>query len=165
MNKYLMMSAAALMATTTAAKADEWKKSGSATILFNSYCDYLKVNWDGYVYADQHIFSQCGSNVTAYGIGISGKTKGIGENIFLMDDGGVQVYGTNILLGFDLILPFKTGNAFYGWASFSGVTAFNYISGTYTVGHKAISANGNARTFDKLQALIRAHGNAAHRVK
>jgi hypothetical protein len=90
MNKYLLMSAAAVLASTTVAIAAVDKKgnSGVQSVYLTSgsgasYCDAVTFAWNG---ANDQILDQetgCGSgNTGVFGAGnaINGKTTGIGQN-------------------------------------------------------------------------------------
>ncbi len=98
-------------------------------------------------------------------MGQAGRSKGIGKNIYLVDDTNVVLYGQHSLIAYDFQLPFRDGGTFTGWASFSGVSSFEFISGIYTLGSRANLANGKRPTLDRLKALIGAHDGSAQKAK
>ena len=132
MNKYLLMSAAALVGSTSTASAS------SASINLG-YCSNFHLGWQGDLYLAKGVgFPSCGSSVV-YAIGLAGKTKGMGKNV------NFGITYSNAPLGLDFALPLKTGKEWVAYASTNGSTMFILDSGTYTVANGA-RANSGSRT-------------------
>jgi len=167
MNKYFLMSAAAVLASVTAATAAVDKKgvssgtqpvyltaslSGSAT----SFCDVVTITWKGVKDQILDQESGCGSGFTGvFGAGnaINTDTKGIGLN----SDASDSIEDSNLAqLNYDFVTS-KTGaplngGAFSAYATLvttSGTTeTFEFYSGHYYFGkaphkpgrHPALSA-------------------------
>lgn len=109
MNKYLMMSAAALMATggTTAPAS-----AGTMTIGMSGYCDQFAFT-SGVVYGIQHLYTGCGwtSQNDLYP-GIVGKSRKFGQlagfdKFITIDTSAAEGLG----FGYVFQMPLKTGNA------------------------------------------------------
>jgi hypothetical protein len=166
MNKYLLMSAAAVLASVSAATAAVDKKvnSGVQAVYLTSsasgsamtFCDAVTIHWKG---ANDEILDQesgCGSGFTGvFGAGnaINGKTKVIGQN----SDASDSIEDSNLA---QLNLDFVTtstgapvnGGAFTAYATLTttsgAVDTFEYYAGHYYFGapkhkaghHPAISA-------------------------
>jgi hypothetical protein len=168
MNKYLLMSAAAALATTAAGAVDS---ANAYSLHFSGYCDGVIGNASGSVYAARHTMVGCGYPSSLYGVQEGLGAKGAAHashgkkkkgNVNMGDTLEVRVFGTNIGLSYDFSTPVAAGSSFYGWASFSGVTSFNYISGVMASGAGAkVNPNHNLKpTVAKLSALIKAHKNS-----
>jgi len=149
MNKYLMLSAAALMTTAVPAGANEPPNNSAVMIYLGSSSCGAIVHGGPKVFAVQ--WSACGG-VGAIGQGLAAKTPGIGKNVNLSDD-VEPLLGTNIGLSFDLQLPLKSGHKYGAWASFSGVTSFEFQSGTYDVGAPGHGGNVHHAIAAKLAEL------------
>jgi hypothetical protein len=166
MNKYLLMSAAAVLASVSAATAAVDKKGNSgvqAVYLTSSasgsaatFCDVVTISWKG---ANDQILDQesgCGSGFTGvFGAGnaINGKTKTVGQS----SDASDSIEGTNAA---QLNLDFVTsstgapvnGGAFTAYATLvttsGALDTFEYYAGHYYFGaakhkpghHPAVSA-------------------------
>lgn len=138
MNKYLMLSAAALVSTTIPSIATTPKGSGMVHLVAHSpgggsYCDTYTVWWLGENYSDQVCWSCCAVSSTSFGMGIlSAKKKN--KSIAISDN-----YKGDIDAGFAVDwqfgLPFKSGNAFNAYYTTNGKTVTEYIQGGfYTIG-------------------------------
>lgn len=89
MNKYLMMSAAFLLATSAGALADN-AAIGDRSFHFGSsaggsFCDGGKAHWSAGVYTWTHVMTGCGYSNFVGGTGIVGDTKRIGNNVNMFD--------------------------------------------------------------------------------
>lgn len=159
MNKYLMLSAAALVATSTSAVARYrvvHLVAHSAT--GGSYCDTYTVYWSGVKYADQVDWRSCGISSTSYGMGISRKTKGfkgrdIGKNVTISDN-----YKGDVEAGYQVSwqfgLPFENGKAFNAYYTTDGVNVIQYITGVYFVA-SAPAHPSKVSTIDALPRRVR----------
>jgi hypothetical protein len=136
MNKYLMLSAAALLAGTATA--------GAGTYCFNfgtanggSYCDggVLYTGVDSGIYHKavrswRHVNNNC-AGASSNGMGILAKTKGLGDASAMSDNGFAQNYG---IFSEQLIYTFpkkiKNGRPITIWIEFNGTSSFEANSGT-----------------------------------
>jgi hypothetical protein len=149
MNKYLLMSAAAVLGAVSAATAAVDKKvnsgvqsvylSASASGSAMSFCDVVTITWKG---ANDEILDQesgCGSSYTGvFGAGnaINGKTKVVGQN----SDASDSIEDSNLA---QLNLDFVTtstgapinGGAFTAYATLvttsGALDSFEYYAGHY----------------------------------
>ena len=138
MNKYLLMSAAAIMAsaaTAAAASNDSKSATGSGTFYQVSasgvtYCDADYLRWHGSnyfsLYDNETEF--CGASVNGVGQGIAGKTKGVGKQV---DNSDVFFTGEAISLTFST--PIKSGGVWTLWFG-TGFSTFEINSGNYYPG-------------------------------
>jgi hypothetical protein len=143
MNKYLMLTAAALLVSASGASANQ------KTISFDGFCDGMQIGWQAQFYGETHLYSGCGYFQTDVSISLAGRTKGIGDNVSFQ--GTYQPYFglDGELIAFDIQLPLKTGNSFTLYSSQSGVVN----SGTYTVEKGAtVVPTGKTSTFGKVHA-------------
>jgi len=113
MNKYLMLSAAALLAGTAAAQGYETQKFSFGTAGGNSYCDGGEGVWSGNLYTWNHLNADCAGYSYWGGPGIAGKTRGIGKNVVLFDN--VPQYSGSYLCSIDFPPKFKIGGTFTLW--------------------------------------------------
>jgi hypothetical protein len=145
MNKYPMMSAAVLLAGTGASTA-----AGAKTVTLctgNDNSAFLQLNTSGATYNATYLTGQS----PATGFGIAGRTKGFGKHVTLSDN--YNNYGnSNESLSFDLSLPLKNGGAWALWVEFSGISAFEANSGSYTRCKGATKGSGKMMAATK--ALI-----------
>jgi hypothetical protein len=137
MNKYLMLTAAALMATATTTVTNA-KGSGSVHLTAHSpggvsYCDTYTVWWSGANYSDQVCWSCCAVASTSYGMGITSakkknKTVAISDNYRGDVDAGFEV-------DWQFGIPFKNGGVFNAYYTTNGTTVNEYLKGGYyTIG-------------------------------
>jgi len=153
MNRYLMLSAAALLASTNGAIASHAESAG---ISLGNGCGIGIVGGGG-IYAAQYF--GCGSGISN-GQGLSRKTGRRTKSVELSDNyfGSQTNYGRS----FDISLPIKSGGTWALWLEFNGTTAFIADSGTYTVGAAARRTRGNLAAETK--ALVaRLKAERAHR--
>ncbi|MGH6888562.1 MAG: hypothetical protein ACREHF_05120 [Rhizomicrobium sp.] len=159
MNKYLLMSAAAVLASTGAATAGTHSWT-FGTAGGGSYCDGGTATTglsSGVADAWIHTNDECAS-LTSQGAGLLGKVKGLGK-----------VYGNsdNYLAKFDSIyteqleytLPhkIKQGGQWTLWIGLSGYTSFEGNSGVLnnvTPGAHGIKSHGTTSTAAKVKQLI-----------
>ncbi len=154
MNKYLMLSAAAVMASTTANAGTFVHSFTFGTSGGGAYCDGGNVYSSGTnIWAWQHTNNNCSGGVS-YGQGLVGKNTVTGKSADMSDG----LYG-NSAFTLNYVLPskLKNGKPWSLWCQFSGTTSFNCNSGVLTsvAGHK-----GNKSTSSGLKALIQLHKSA-----
>lgn len=165
MNKFLMLSAAAVLSSFTAAQAEGVYCFGFGTSGGNPYCDggriYTGVDggaFDGSVRAWQHVNNNCSSGVSS-GFGLLSKTPGL-RKASMMSDNFSQNYGTT--LAYLLPAKIKDGKPWQLWIGLDG-TFFEGGSGVLidvTKCGKAAKANGRKSTLASVRELIRVHRNA-----
>lgn len=136
MNKYLMLSAAALVATSTSAIAKS-ASSGSASLIVHSpsggsYCDTYKVFWSGANYADQVDWTPCGISSHSIGMGVeSAKKKN--KTVAISDSYKGDV-GAGFEVDWQFGVPIKSGKVFNAYYTTNGSTVTEYIAnGSYQV--------------------------------
>jgi hypothetical protein len=106
MNKYLLLSAAALVASAVSAKAGQQEfKFGTAG--GGSYCDGGTGYWSGHLYWWIHTNADCAGAVYVGGPGIEGKTTRIGKNINMFDTAAFALGGLDCSIDFPP--KFKSG--------------------------------------------------------
>jgi hypothetical protein len=149
MNRYLMLSAAALVASTGWASAAKVK---SGTLDVGSGCTFGIVQEERGVYVVRY-------GDGASGQGLSRKTAN-GKAVELSDN--VLGSDTSTAVSFDISLPLKNGGTWALWTEFSGTTAFIANSGNYSVCAAPKAGGGlNAETkalIERLKAARRARG-------
>ena len=133
MNKYLMLSAAALLASVSGANANN---KASATIYIGGSAA-IQLNYSSVVYNAQ--FLNCTGGGIAIGMGFAATTKVLGKNVDLSDN---CVPSEGDAISFDLQLPLRNGHAWTEWVEFSGTTSFPLNSGTYKL-HAGPGEGGN----------------------
>ena len=153
MNKYLMMSAAAVLATTAGANAGTLLHSFTfGTPSGGSYCDGGSVYSSGAsIWAWQHTNNNCAGGVST-GQGLVGKLTALGYAAGDMSD---NYYGNYKSIALNYTIPAKLKKGWTGWIEFSGTTSFEFNSGGFknvTPGHK-----GSKSTTAALKTLIAAH--------
>ena len=160
MNKYLMLSAAAILAATNA-------KAGTVLYSFQfgtggggSYCDGGTVYSNGLpVMSWQHTNNNCASGVS-YGMGSAGKFEGVKGKYALMSDSFfAQNYGIfSEYLAYLLPEKLKCGKSRWTlWVGLNGTTAFVGNSGPLLcVNAPARKGNGKS-TSAGLKELIAVH--------
>lgn len=162
MNKYLMMSAAAVLASVAGAQAGTPKYSfqfGDANGA--SYCDGGTVYSSGAnIWAWQHTNNDCQGGVS-YGQGLVGKNSVTGKSADMSDN----IYGSSGLT-LNVVLPakLKTGAPYSIWCQYSGTTSFECNSGTLANvanGAKYRTRRGGRSATAALKTLIQAHRSAS----
>jgi hypothetical protein len=166
MNKYLLMSTAAVIAGTTTA--------GAGTYCFNfgingDYCDSAMIftgvdggAFSGALRAWIHENNNCAGG-TSEGYGILGKTNGLGKVSFMSDDFYAKNYH-NFTTAVSWTLPrkIKNGQPWTLWIGFSGTTLFEASSGVLTGVSKCKNhplSHGTKSTVALVRKLIAAHRN------
>ncbi|HWA04053.1 MAG TPA: hypothetical protein VG819_11070 [Rhizomicrobium sp.] len=157
MNRYLVLSAAALLAGISPAQAGgggfRFGTIGGAPL-----CDTGEVFANGIAWAWQHAFLDCGGGVSN-GQGLLARVEGIGKGA-LMSDNHTENY-TSVGISYWLPKKLKDGNIWSLWVELSGTTSFKYESGVILTGGARAPA-GAKDTLEKVRALIRARRSAGH---
>jgi len=154
MNKYLLLSAAALVAASAVTTGAEAKKATSPTaISFSGYCDGLNISWSGNLYADQHLFTACGYTETDVGVGVEGK-----KNVNLSDSFYYGDFGEN--LSWDVTLPLKSGGTWTLYGTTAGTSTSELNGGAYNIGYTgtrfgAPSSALNTKTLSRMPTAVR----------
>jgi len=156
MNKYLMMSAAAVLASTGANAGTHSFTFGTAG--GGSYCDGGTANTGGGVGAWQHTNNNCASGLST-GQGLLGKMVALGSKGYDMSD---NYFGSakSIALNYTLPKKIQNGGKWTLWIEFSGVSSFLGNSGVLvnvTPGKHGITSKAKTSTITKVQALVRSH--------
>jgi hypothetical protein len=160
MNKYLLMSAAAVLASTGAATAGTHSFTFGTTY-GGSYCDggTATTGLSGGADAWIHTNNNCASG-TSQGAGVLGKTS-IGkiyansDNYLAKNDGIYNEY-----LSYTLPKRIKSGKQWTLWIGLSGYTNFEGNSGVLnnvTAGAHGIKSHGTTSTAAKVKQLVAAH--------
>lgn len=166
MNKFLMMSLAAVAATagaTVTASATEIVGHSSGG---GSYCDTITMTLSGSNnYADVHDWTPCGLSSVSYGMGISGNTakipgkkKKAKPNNVALSDYYVGDVAAGYLVDFQVGLPLKNGGSFNAYYTKDGVSITQYINGTYGVVGAGEKHQGHGKsTIDALREYVKSH--------
>jgi hypothetical protein len=161
MNRYLLMSAAALLASTGAA--------GAATHSFTfgttnggSYCDGGTITTglgNGYLATWIHTNNNCASG-TSQGTGFLIRVKGLGEVWWMSDNYLAKNDGIyNEYLSYAFQKKIKNGSKWSVWIGLSGYTNFEANSGllaNVTAGAHRVKSRGTASTAASVAKLIAA---------
>lgn len=166
MNKYLMLSAAAVLSSITTVQADTYC-FGFNTGGGGSYCDSGRVStgvdgggFSGSVRAWQHLNNDCNGG-RSEGYGVLGKTPGLGKVSVMSDN--IVVQNSNISLAFQLPKKIKSGNEYVVWIGFSGTTFFQANSGALTGVSKCQNSraiHGGKSVLSAVTEILREHRNA-----
>lgn len=158
MNRYLLLSAAAVLAGTTQANATSFTFASSGGA---SYCDSGAVTTGlsgGVAWAWTHINPNCAGG-TSQGAGLVAKNKAVARQGFaLLSDnyeGEKGVY--NEATSYQFPKKLKNGAKWRLWIEMSGSTMFEQTCGilkNVTPGRNAPAGNGNTSTLSAVQALI-----------
>jgi hypothetical protein len=166
MNKYLMLSAAAVLAGTACAAAKTYCYTlGFGTAGGGSYCDSGMISWNtstafhGAVRSWKHLNNNC-AGATSDGFGILGKTKGLGDYVTVSDDFYAKNYGIySEQLAYSLPAKIKDGAKFLMWIAIDG-SAFVANTGTLenvgTCQDGRAIGHGRTSTVAGVKALIAA---------
>ena len=124
MNKYLMMSAAAVLASTGANTATAASFT-FATAGGTSYCDGGQTTANGAPASSwRHTNANCASAVT-FGQGLLGKTAGLGKISNMSDTYFGQLYGIfSEYLSYTLPKKIANGKQWTLWVGINGTTSF-----------------------------------------
>lgn len=154
MNKYLLLSAAAIFASTGA------RASNFATICFNGD-PVVQLNYSGNNY--NAVFLLAGGG---YAFDIAGKTKGLGRHITLDDPYLAQNYGIySQMYAFDIAAPPKNGRRLTEWLQLDGTTAFEVNGGSYTVCNDAKAKSSPAKVVAQTRILMQQIAADRHAAK
>jgi hypothetical protein len=169
MNKYLMLSSAALLAGTVAANASGSWSFQWGTAYGGSYCDgglvYTGADGganSGAVRVWTHENNNCGGG-TSEGLGVLGKTPGLGKVSMMSDNFESKNYGCNYLqIAYTLPKKIKNGAPWTLWIGESGFTAFEANRGVLINVHagRYIKGHGTTSTLSLVKQFIQAHRNA-----
>lgn len=142
MNKYLLVSAAAILASAGAADA--------TTVGFSGYCNGVVLTHQGKNYNAR--YTNCSGTVTGTGFGVAVKTKGLGKNVDLSDNAYANNYGIySEVLNYDLSLPLKNGGKWSLWVGLDGISSFEVNAGTYNVD---VPGHGGRNLVAETKALV-----------
>lgn len=148
MNKYLLLSAAALL--SSAAMAGEGLPPAATSIHFigangTSYCDGMRLRGAGNGFiVGQHTFTECGGASAIPEWGLAGRRKPLGKEVFF--------YEPTMSDGYIISLPLQTGGAWSLYATTNGTTIFLVNHGTYSLGPPRKGAHGS--TAAKVEELV-----------
>ena len=140
MNKYLMLSAAALFGSALPAFAGD--QARMHTIHFEtangaSYCDGMSFQKTGrHIAAGLHLKDNCASNVQVVGT-VDKKAFQLSQN---------YNSGHSIALMYDIFKPIRNGGTWDLWICFSGTSCFEGNSGVYKLGFPASGGSRMATT-------------------
>jgi hypothetical protein len=130
MNRYLMLTAAALLAGTASAGADcytfTFASTGGA-----SFCDGGMIGWSSGGSAQRswrHINNNC-AGASSEGFGLLGKTKGFGDFSTMSDDVDARNNVFSQQVAYSLPKNIKNGQPFVSWVEVGGTTAFETGNG------------------------------------
>jgi hypothetical protein len=162
MNKYLMLSAAAVLANTAAANAGVHSFTFGTTY-GGSYCDggviYTGVDGganSGAVRAWTHTNNNCASG-TSEGQGLLGKISGLGKTANMSDTFFQKNYGCNYLqISYTIPKKVATGKNWTLWIGESGFTSFEGNSGVLNnvTAARHVTSHGKTSTLAKVKQLL-----------
>lgn len=162
MNKYLLMSAAAVLASTGAATAGTHSFT-FATASGTAYCDGGTAT-TGLATAGaeawKHTNNNCASG-TSQGGAVLGKLSGLGKVYLNSDNFEAKNYGVfTEQLAYSLPHKIRNDGKWTLWISLSGVSNFEGNSGeliNVTAGAHGIKSHGTASTAAMVKQLVAAH--------
>jgi hypothetical protein len=162
MNKYLMLTAAALLSSATTVEANTFcfQFSGDS-------CDGGRLSTgvdggalSGTVRAWVHTNNNCAGG-TSQGYGFLAKTPGLGKVSLMSDDFFAKNYGTySIAVSWNLPKRIENGAPWSVWIGMDGVTFFEDNSGVFVNAgkcHNRAPNHGRKSTLDSVRELVRAH--------
>lgn len=162
MNKYLLMSAAAVLASTGAATAGTHSFT-FATASGTAYCDGGTATTglsSGVADAWKHTNNNCASG-TSMGGGLLGKVHGLGKVYDNSDNFEAKNYGVYTeQLAYVLPKKIKTDGKWSLWVSLSGTSNFEGNSGeliNVTAGAHGIKSHGTTSTTAMVKQLVATH--------
>lgn len=148
MNKYLLMSAAAVLSTTAtsyaAPKAPVLSGSGHTSFYSTdgtgfAYCNEWSVYWSGVVYGNQDNLSEyCGyAGWVSNGVALKGKVKGYGKVVQLPASiatiEGYPSFGSNFVVSGGI----ASGHSYVGWGTFEAYSNYEFSAGVIYLGQAA----------------------------
>lgn len=144
MNKYWLLSTAMILASASAAQA-----ATKVTTLCDNGSPFIRISNTGEIYNAQYLDDQ-----GEIGLGISGKSKGFGKHV-LISESSNNYNDPDMAYATDLSLPLRNGGSWNLWVEFSGTTAIDGDSGSYTICNGAAVKPGGASIMARTQKLIR----------
>lgn len=127
LNRYLMLTVAALLGSTSGAMASQVK-------LTTQGCDVWTITWHGDLYAAVEDYRSCGSSVVAIGLGVAPRTKGFRRSVTLSSGCNTGVICADSWpTSHDFQLPFVTGKEVCTYYTTNGRTVTDAGCSTYTV--------------------------------
>ncbi len=157
MNKYLMMTAAAVFGTTASALAQQPGHANEIQFLSSnggSYCDGLSFYKSPYsgikIQLGSHLLTGCAESNTEIAGQMGKKSVNLVENW----------QGPTTFL-YDISKPIKTGGTYQIWACDGQSSCFEVNSGTYKLGYNGAS-HGRPKSAAKVAAIIAARKAAHH---
>jgi hypothetical protein len=169
MNKYLMLTAASILAGTAGASAGTFCFTFASTI-GDEYCDggIVRTRVDGAalsgaVRAWVHTNNNCMGG-TSQGYGLLARTSGLGKVSVMSDDFFAKNYGNfSTAVSYTLPKQIKNAQPWTGWIGMNGTTYFEFNSGIldiYGKCQKPAAKRGMKSTLDGVKEIIAAHRNA-----
>ena len=171
MNKYLMLTAASVLATTASASAGgNCYMFTFATANGAPYCDGGTIRtgldggaFSGAVRAWQHTNNNCAGGVSS-GYGLLGKVNELGKVSFMSDSIEAQNYRDfSYSVNYTLPKKIKNGQPYGLWLGEFGTTLFYGNGGVLVNASKCQNgpmSHGTKSTVESLKAIIQAHRNA-----
>jgi len=161
MNKYLMLSAAAVFAATGANAGTFQHSFTFGTSGGGAYCDGGNVYTSGAtVWSWTHTNANCASAVS-FGQGLLEKSGVYGKNANMSDNYESKLYGSNYFyLNYTLPGKLKNGKPWELFAGFSGTSSFFGNSGVLV--SVAPGKHGTKSTAGGLKQLIAVHKASQH---
>jgi len=169
MNKYLMMSAAAVLAGTASTAANAVRHSFAFATNYGggSYCDGGIVYQNGSIWSWAHTDNNCGGGIS-YGLGVPGKAAActypptgaefkcaVMSDTYLCQNDGLCSY----TLSYALPKKIKNGEPWLVFVKLGGTTAF--LANWGLILNVTPRAKGKISTISKLKELLAVHRNAA----
>jgi len=133
MNKYLLMTAAALIGAATSGVEKANAGGGPYTIQFNSYCDGMTFKRTDAppLATGEHLNIDCAGGTAPVAGTVNNKE-------FLLFE-----TGSSLQYAYGIHKPIRNGGVWDLWVCFSGTTCFFQGSGTYSLGCCAARNSGN----------------------
>ncbi|HWA03037.1 MAG TPA: hypothetical protein VG819_05845 [Rhizomicrobium sp.] len=152
MNRYLMMTAATILAGAAPAMAADRAKMHSIhflTIGGGSYCDGMSFQKVGrHQAAGLHLNEDC-----------AGKNGQVAGTVDKTQYSFSENYTGTISLTYDIFKPIRNGGKWDLWVCFNGSSCFEGNSGIYSKGFPAAGAS-RLRTTARVRQMIAEHRNA-----
>jgi len=162
MNKYLLLSAAAALATTAAHAGTQTATFGFGTPSGGSYCDGGTLYTSGSsVWSWQHTNADC-YGFTSMGQGLKGKLNASGKGASMSDTFFGADYGIfSEYVGFVLPAKIKNGKTWQVWVGINGTTSFLANTGPLiNVSSPGHVNHSKKSTMSNLKQLIQLHKKA-----
>lgn len=173
MNKYLLLTAAAVFSTATETYAlpQVPGATGHASVSFGpGYCNVFELYWSqSLYYANRDEFDACTgyTGVTTVGVGFKSRERGVGEIIQAPGNIGAFFGEPSIASDFIFSAPLRNGHSWIALGTYEGYSAFEFASGSYYVTGHGNGKQRNARNGrgipvqQKLLEIARAHRGGA----